>query len=668
MTTRTRPALQALFGAVLVLGLAGCGSGGDDTPASSPAPATPSPPSAPTPPAPPGPAPVVVPQGAITIDTTPGFVLLQAGSPGPAVALSAQVNGMLGGQVRWSIHDDSAAYADSGNDITTAGSGGSLSATQILNPLYTPPAGAGVYHLQAFNNEGWTGATTNVLVSSLTVSPRHVQVGAGSGQATTLTATASNGGALRWFIRNVAGDDVTASGNGGTLSATSGTSVSYTPPARPGTYYVVVVPAGSSGDPAPANSGYAIVSARATTTRTAPLDLVTPMLNWPQDSQQISGDGLVSDPANPGTLYAFYGAPVSNGGLTHVLKSTDFGLSWAQVDESSFTGNAWGVAIDPNPSRAPGTPPTMYSPAGYGNGGVWKSVDGGRTWRNLFTGLHNGVVAKRGGGSLTIPPDGNGGHLDFYQVHILPDDPPNHILVTYHYGKVMLESRDGGLSWDLHSIPWGTSHYVYGIDATTWLVLSQGFEADGGLFRTTTAGRAANGEPSTTAWTKITEVNSNAQGAVNGRKAMSLEHLHGAFTPWRDPANGNLYFAGDGGVICSPDGGATWNHLFQSGGMSSVAGTERYLYATGLGGTGLWRAAKTCVPQTAAQAPNPWTDANWSAVPTASDWTASVPPYGMTSTRDGNRWVLNFVTYAAGSWRIAPGAWKNGELWRYLEP
>jgi hypothetical protein len=40
----------------------------------------------------------------------------------------------------------------------------------------------------------------------------------------------------------------------------------------------------------------------------------------------------------------------------------------------------------------------------------------------------------------------------------------------------------------------------------------------------------------------------------------------------------------------------------------------------------------------------------------------------MTATRDGSRWVLNFVTYAAGSWRIAPGAWKNGEVWRYLEP
>jgi hypothetical protein len=611
--------------------------------------------------------PVVVPQGAITVATTPSFVLAQAGAPAGNVTLGAFVNGMQNGQVRWTIQDDSSAYNDSGADITAGGVGGSLSSINSLTPTYTLPTTAGIYHLRAFNNEGWTGATTNVLVSSITVSPRHVQVSAGSTTATTLNATLSGGGSARWIIQNAQGDDVTTTGNGGTLSAVTGASVVYTPPVRPGTYYVVATRSGSTVAATPSNSGYAIVSATAQTTASAPLDLITPMLNWPQDSRQMSGDGLLADPANPGTLYAFYGEPGSNGGLTHVLKSTDFGLRWAPVDESSFTGNAWGVAIDPNPNRAKTTPPTMYSPAGYGNGGVFKSTDGGKTWRNLFTGLSDGVIPKRGGGTLAIPPDGNRGHLDFYQVHVLPDDPPNHILVTYHYGHVLLESTDGGATWELHDIPWGGSHYVYGVDRNTWLILSQ-TEADGGLFRSTTAGRTAGGQISTTAWTKIDSVNSNAQGSVNGRKAMPMTHLHGAFTPWRDPANGKLYFAGDGGVFCSPDGGATWNHLFQSSGMSSVAGTERYLYATGLGGVGFWKAAKTCVPQTAAQAPNPWTDANWSAVPTASDWTASIPPYGLVVSHDGNRWVLNFVTYAVGSWRYQAGAWKNGEVWRYLEP
>ncbi|MEO8151667.1 MAG: hypothetical protein ABI605_01265 [Rhizobacter sp.] len=656
-------ALPTLLAAVLA---ASCGSGGDDSAnsAAAPAPA----PALPPPETVPLPVPVVIPQGAITVSTTPSFVQVQAGAATPAMALGAGVNGMLDGKVSWSIHDDTSAYNDSGADITSNGSGGVLSSTSSLTPMYTPPSAPGIYHLQVFNNEGWTGATTNVLVSAITVSPRHVQVNAGGGQATTLTATLSGGGNAKWIIQGAQGDDLTAGGTGGTLSATTGTSVVYTPPTRPGTYYVVASSGTSTDAATPINSGYAIVSAVAQPTTSAPLDILTPMLNWPQDSRQISGDGLLADPVNPGTLYAFYGAPVSNGGLTHVIKSTDFGLNWAQVDESSFVGNAWGVAIDPNPSRAKNTPPTMYSPAGYGNAGVFKSTDGGKTWRNLFTGLWDGVIPKKGGGTLTIPPDGNRGHLDFYQVHVLPDDPPNHILVTYHYGHVLLESTDGGATWELHSIPWGDSHYVYGVDKNTWLILSQAFEADGGLFRTTTAGRDANGQINTTGWTQIKKVNSNAQGSVGGKKDMTLEHAHGAFTPWRDPANGNLYFAGDGGIICSTDGGASWNHLFQSGGMSSVAGTEKYLYATSLGGSRLLRADKTCVPQTAAQAPNPWTDANWYAVNTSSDWTASVPPFGMTSTYNGTRWVLNFITYGTGTWRYQAGQWKNGDVWRYLEP
>ena len=400
-------ALPTLLAAILA---ASCGSGGDS--ASSP---TTSAPALPPPDAVPLPVPVVVPQGAITVSTTPSFVQVQAGAATPAIALGAGVNGMLDGKVSWSIHDDAAAYNDSGADITSNGSGGTLSSTTSLTPMYTPPSVPGIYHLQVFNNDSWTGATTNVLVSAITVSPRRVQVTAASGQATTLTATLSAGGNAKWIIQSSQGDDVTSGGSGGTLSATTGASVVYTPPTRPGTYYVVATSSTSTGAATPINSGYAIVSAVAQSTTSAPLDMLTPMLNWPQDSRQISGDGLLADPVNPGTLYAFYGAPVSNGGLTHVTKSTDFGLNWVQVDESSFVGNAWGVAIDPNPSRAKNTPPTMYSPAGYGNGGVFKSTDGGKTWRNLFTGLSDGVIPKKGGGTLTIPPDGNRGHLDFYR-------------------------------------------------------------------------------------------------------------------------------------------------------------------------------------------------------------------------------------------------------------
>src|SRR4029079_9842815 len=97
-------------------------------------------------------------------------------------------------------------------------------------------------------------------------------------------------------------------------------------------------------------------------------------------------------------------------------------------------------------------------------------------WTNLFAGASNGVVPKTGGGTTTFPPDKNSGHTDFYQIRILPDDPPNHILVTYHYaaGGQMTplgESKDGGASWEVHYLPAGDSHYAIGIDPLPWLVI-----------------------------------------------------------------------------------------------------------------------------------------------------------------------------------------------------
>jgi hypothetical protein len=212
-------------------------------------------------------------------------------------------------------------------------------------------------------------------------------------------------------------------------------------------------------------------------------------LTW--DSLEVmSGEGLVVDPARPSDAYFFYetGTPNGNGDRS-VMKSTDYGLTWTPISETPSRGNAWGVAIDPNTRRDPATPPTLYTPAGYGDLGIWKSSDGGVTWRNLIP--RDGVVAKRGGGTLTFPPGKSGVRNDFYQVHILPDDPPHHILITTHYGEggicALGESFDGGDSWEVHNVPFGDSHYVFGFDAQTWVLIA-GWGGPG-IFRTATGGR-----------------------------------------------------------------------------------------------------------------------------------------------------------------------------------
>ena len=92
------------------------------------------------------------------------------------------------------------------------------------------------------------------------------------------------------------------------------------------------------------------------------------------------GGALVIDPKTPSTLYA-----ASGSGL---IKSTNAGVSWDPIDEGLVGEGAQGpVAIDPVtpstlyvsmfPTPPPGGSPSVPAP---GNGGVFKSIDGGLHW------------------------------------------------------------------------------------------------------------------------------------------------------------------------------------------------------------------------------------------------------------------------------------------------
>jgi hypothetical protein len=370
-----------------------------------------------------------------------------------------------------------------------------------------------------------------------------------------------------------------------------------------------------------------------------------PILKWPKATKPISGEGLLADPARPGDLYFFYEDYQPNGQPRHVLKSTDFGSSWTQIDKTPVVGNPWGVAIDPNPCRAPATPPTMYTPAGYGDQGIWKSTDGGATWANLFAGHSDGVMPAPGGGTVTFPPDKNGQHTDFYQIHVLPDDPPNHILITYHYQAggqpaPLGESKDGGATWEVHLLPAGDSHYVFGVDASTWIAIA-GDGSGGGTYRTTTAGRSG-GQISKAAWTQVDP----------------MEHIHGSFTPWKDTVNGYIYFAVKSGLKRTHDGGATWTSI-DSGQLSTLMGTATNIYVEG-GDPTVRRAAISNAT-------------TWSAAtsPVDADGWGGVPPFGAVSVTDGRKWVLLQAMYGRCSNNCQPARsplLSNGEIWRYVEP
>ena len=80
---------------------------------------------------------------------------------------------------------------------------------------------------------------------------------------------------------------------------------------------------------------------------------------------------LVIDPNNPNSLYV--------GALTGVFKSTDGGANWNPIGTGLPSGGVIELAVDPQ------NPATLY--AGIEFGGVYRSIDGGTTWIAANNGL-----------------------------------------------------------------------------------------------------------------------------------------------------------------------------------------------------------------------------------------------------------------------------------------
>ena len=357
----------------------------------------------------------------------------------------------------------------------------------------------------------------------------------------------------------------------------------------------------------------------------------------------LAGDyiqSILADPANPGVFYL--GAGNNDGRKIKWLRTSDFGDSWELRNSTDMNGSPWGFSIDPNPNRVSSNLPTLYSPAGYGSFGVWKSIDGALTWTRM-TGADTAFGPYNPfGATLT----------DMYHVEVLPDDPPNHVLATYHYGFKnnsdggFGESWDGGVTWVIHPPPIGigTSHYVMPISGTTWCVIAQSNNGASGIWRTTTAGRIGgtaaakfrDGTISATAWSKVSDV----------------EHVHGSFQAWRTPS-GAWYAPGWTTIAKSTDDGATWVPLvsgnwpgtFNGVDISSIVATGKYVYGNSFIETTQARAALN-------------DDANW-------DLSYSAP-----TTANGSNPYGTAVGYSAsiGSYVILMGDHNHGVVWRYIEP
>ena len=192
---------------------------------------------------------------------------------------------------------------------------------------------------------------------------------------------------------------------------------------------------------------------------------------------------LSMDKSDPKTLYATMwdfrrqGWTFRSGGVNEtafsgsgLFKSTDGGATWTELDEKSATGlpsKPWGrVAV----AAAPSNPKVVYAmvEAVMPKNGLYRSDDGGRTWRaldrsqmmiwrpfyfaNLIVDPKNENNLYKAGGSLIYSNDGGnsfsdvsgGAHGDFHVVWI---DPANSSHVMTGDDGGLWHSYDGGNNW-----------------------------------------------------------------------------------------------------------------------------------------------------------------------------------------------------------------------------
>src|SRR5712691_437378 len=274
------------------------------------------------------------------------------------------------------------------------------------------------------------------------------------------------------------------------------------------------------------------------------------------DGQQIPA--LAVDPRNPNRLFAAvlghpYGANTERG----IFLSEDGGTSWKKVlykDEN--TGGA-DVQIDPaNPQivyaslwqgrQGPWEDGNDYSGPG---GGLFKSTDGGNTWRQLTNGLPNNLV----------------------QVHIaIAPSQPNRLYAAfsttqksqYGSGKGLgfYRSDDGGETWSNPTDDGRPAMKIGGGDLPMVKVDPKNPDV---VYSTSIVTLRSNDGGKT--WTSI-------RGAPGGDDYQNL---------WINPNNPKiLLLVSDQGALVSVNGGETWSSWYNqpTAQMYHVAVTNTYPY------------------------------------------------------------------------------------------
>lgn len=318
-------------------------------------------------------------------------------------------------------------------------------------------------------------------------------------------------------------------------------------------------------------------------------------------SPTLTGD-IALDPQAPGTLYAafgfFGGGPGQINGDDEVIqsdpggiyKTTDGGTTWTQIDdgigtytsfnapESSATDTLCRVAADPVHEG------TVY--AGGCTTGMYKSTDGGATWRAI----NNGLTPVSGPADAVINIMVNNIVVDPVNPSVLYVDSTEGIADSSLLTGVahLYQSTDGGASWNILAVnasgfdadvaldPADHTHLIFCGNTTgavssnsgaTWTSTACPPYTFAVAFDPSNSGHllaAVNGLTTSTLYESVnggTSFTLNTSLPPNGVQSFGSV----AF----DPATTDVYLGtSDWGMLKSTDGGSSWNP--SSEGISGV--------------------------------------------------------------------------------------------------